>query len=102
MPIEEAHNQMKIRQKDMFQEMDKMHERMMKGFGGSNMFDDPFFNNDDFGFGMGGNMFARADQIMNEMRKQMSDMPRPDQIGKGQFVQQTYKKTVTMGPDGRP
>lgn len=81
MPIEDIHNQMMVRQKDMFQEMNKMHERMMKGFGGSVFDDDPFFKNDDFG--MGGNMFARADQMMKEMRKQMSDMPRPEQLGKG-------------------
>lgn len=39
---------------------------------------DPFFNND---FGSG--MFCRADEMMNKMRNQMSDMPDPGSLGKG-------------------
>ena len=49
-------------------------------FGGKNdpFANDPFFNGG--GFGGGGDMFARADQMMNKMRADMADMG-PGQIG---------------------
>ena len=81
-------------------------DEMMSGFGGMSFFkggdpfaNDPFFQ--DSGFG-GGSMFKEADAMMNKMRKQMSDMPRPEQLGKGQFMQQTFKQTTKTDKHGRP
>ena len=58
---------------------------------------DPFFNND---FGSG--MFCRADEMMNKMRNQMSDMPDPGSLGKGQFMMQSTKIQTKMDKNGRP
>ena len=75
---------------NMMARMEDMHNNMMSGFGrsifgGKDPFaDDPFFK--DSGFG-GGSMFGRADEMMNQMRQQMSDMPKANQLGQGQFVQ---------------
>jgi hypothetical protein len=37
---------------------------------------------------------------MNQMRKQMADMP--SELGQGQFIKQTYKKQTTIDKNGRP
>lgn len=60
--------------------MDQRMEQMMQGFGGSifggkDPFADPFFSR------AGGGMFERADRMMEDMRKQMMDMPSAGQIG---------------------
>lgn len=75
----------------MIERMDRMHDEMMKGFGGGSLMkmmgdpfkDDPFFNRGP-GFG---DMFERADKMMAEMNRGF-DEGAP--LAKGHFYKQTY------------
>ena len=89
----------------MFSNMENMHKEMMKGFGGSLMGRDMFKDDPFFSRGFGGDMFERADKMFEDMRREMGagmmDMPRPGQLGKGQFMQQSIKKQTKLDQNGK-